>query len=119
MSDDTPTEATETPDEAPGETPAEAAPEATPEAESRPQRKPFRNKFSQTRISPESAERQGRVTMLAWRLLGGRDEAIAFLNNHDEALGGRPLDLAVASVEGCAAVEQAITARAGAAPSKN
>lgn len=75
---------------------------------------PFRKKFSSVRMPADSAERQGRVTMLAWRLLGGRDEAMAFLNNHDEALGGRPLDLAVASVEGCEAVERAIAARAGA-----
>ena len=80
-------------------------------ATERPQRKPFRNKFNSPRLSPESAERQGRVTLLAWQKLGGRDAAIAFLNNHDEALGGRPLDLAVASVAGCEAVERAITAR--------
>jgi uncharacterized protein (DUF2384 family) len=73
---------------------------------------PFRKKFSSVRMPADSAERQGRVTMLAWRLLGGRDEAMAFLNNHNEALGGRPLDLAVASVEGCEAVERAIAAKA-------
>jgi uncharacterized protein (DUF2384 family) len=88
--------------------------DAPVETKERPGRKPFRNKFSTPRLSPESAERQGRVTMLAWRLLGGRDAAIEFLNNHDDALGGRPLDLAVASVSGCEAVEQAITARAAA-----
>ena len=37
---------------------------------------------------------------------------VAFLNTHDEALGGRPLDLAVASAEGLVAVEQAMAARA-------
>jgi len=81
----------------------------------RPRRKPFRNKFSMPRLSPESAERQGRVTLLAWKMLGGRDAAIAFLNNHDDTLGGRPLDLAVASAAGCEAVEQAIAARAATA----
>ena len=75
---------------------------------------PFRKKFSSARMPADSAERQGRVTTLAWRLLGGRDEAMAFLNNHDEMLGGRPLDLAVASVEGCEAVERAIAAKAAA-----
>jgi uncharacterized protein (DUF2384 family) len=75
---------------------------------------PFRKKFSSVRMPADSAERQGRVTTLAWRLLGGREEAMAFLNNHDEGLGGRPLDLAVASVEGCEAVERAIAAKAGA-----
>jgi hypothetical protein len=75
---------------------------------------PFRTKFSTARMPADSAERQGRVTTLAWRLLGGRDEAMAFLNNHDEVLGGRPLDLAVASVEGCEVVERAIAAKAAA-----
>jgi hypothetical protein len=89
------------------EQPADGA-EQTPE---RPQRKLFRNKFNMPRLSPEGAERQGRVTLLAWQMLGGRDGAMAFLNNHDDALGGRPLDLAVASAAGCEAVEQAITAR--------
>lgn len=86
--------------------------ETAAQTPARAQRKPFRNKFSAPRLSPESAERQGRITMLAWRMLGGREAAIAFLNNHDDALGGRPLDLAVASAAGCEAVEQAIAARA-------
>ncbi|OAN67269.1 hypothetical protein A7X12_00250 [Sphingomonas sp. TDK1] len=63
------------------------------------------------RPSPDSLERQSRVALLAWNLLGG-DAAVRFLNSHDEALGGRPLDLAVASPVGCEAVEQAINARA-------
>ena len=75
---------------------------------------PFRKKFSSARMPADSAERQGRVTTLAWRLLGGRDEAMAFLNSHNEALGGRPLNLAVASIEGCEAVERAIAAEAAA-----
>jgi hypothetical protein len=53
------------------------------------------------------------VTQLAWEKLGGLAGAAAFLNHHDEALGGRPLDLAVASAEGLKAVEQAIAERAG------
>ncbi|KTF70337.1 hypothetical protein ACNFJ7_10885 [Sphingomonas sp. HT-1] len=72
---------------------------------------PFRRKFTAVRLAPESAERQSRVALLAWNVLGG-EQAMAFLNAHDEALGGRPLDLAVASADGCAAVERAIAARA-------
>ncbi|MDT8759417.1 hypothetical protein MZO42_11985 [Sphingomonas psychrotolerans] len=64
------------------------------------------------RLSPESVERQSRVTLLAWNLLGG-DSAIAFLNAHSDVLCGRPLDLAVASEAGCEAVERAISTRAG------
>ncbi|WP_198161782.1 antitoxin Xre/MbcA/ParS toxin-binding domain-containing protein [Sphingomonas sp. TDK1] len=76
-----------------------------------PIRKQFRSKFGMPRPSPDSLERQSRVALLAWNLLGG-DAAVRFLNSHDEALGGRPLDLAVASPVGCEAVEQAINARA-------
>lgn len=63
------------------------------------------------RLAPESIERQSRVTLLAWNLLGA-DAAIAFLNSYQDALEGRPLDLAVASTAGCEAVERAIAARA-------
>lgn len=92
-------------DERPVEPPTAASPA--------PKRNPFRNKAARARLSPESVERQGRITLLAWNLLGG-DAAIAFLNTYDQALGGRPLDLAIASAAGCEAVERAISARAGA-----
>ncbi|UIJ44196.1 DUF2384 domain-containing protein [Sphingomonas cannabina] len=92
-----------------GEQPVEPPTVASPA----PKRNPFHNKATRARLSPESVERQGRITLLAWNLLGG-DAAIAFLNTHDEALGGRPLDLAIASAAGCEAVERAISARAGA-----
>lgn len=90
-------------DESTGDAPTETAETS---------RRPFRKAFTRERMPVERAERQGRITTLAWQLLGGRDAAMAFLNHHDETLGGRPLDLAVASAEGCAAVEQAIHARA-------
>lgn len=77
-----------------------------------PKRKPFRNKHMAPRLSPEGVERQSRVTLHAWNLLGA-DSAIAFLNAYNDALDGRPLDLAVASDAGCEAVERAISARAG------
>lgn len=56
------------------------------------------------RISPAQAIRQGHITHLAFLLLG-RDPAIAFLNGDNERLGGRPLDLAMASQEGCDGIE--------------
>lgn len=55
-------------------------------------------------LPDDSARRQGQITQLAFLLLG-RDAAIAFLNTEHAALGGRPLDLATASSEGCATVE--------------
>ena len=85
---------------------------AAPEAAATKPTRVFRKRFTENRLSPEGAARQGRVTTLAWQKLGGLAGAAEFLNNHDEALGGRPLDLAVASAEGLAAVEQAIAHRA-------
>lgn len=72
--------------------------------------RPFARKFDSPRLSPEQAQRQGRASKLAIEMLAG-PEAIAFLNTHDDALGGRPLDLAVASAEGLTAVEDALKAR--------
>ena len=70
----------------------------------------FRRKFTEARLSPDGMERQGRVVRIAFEALG-REGATAFLHGPDDALGGRPLDLAIASADGLAAVEQAIAAR--------
>ena len=56
--------------------------------------------------------RQGDITRLAFSLLGGRDGAMAFLNDANDELGGRPIDLAIASDEGFARVQQEIARRA-------
>lgn len=77
----------------------------------KPRRSGFQPRRTMKRMEPAAAERQGRITLHAWKCLGG-DHAIAFLNGHDEGLGGRPLDLAVASQSGLEAVERAIDARA-------
>lgn len=60
----------------------------------------------------EEAQRQGDISQLAFLRMGGRDPAIAFLNSEDPELGGRPLALATASVEGYVRVAEAIRARA-------
>ena len=70
----------------------------------------FRRKSTTARLSDDCAKRQGRVARIAFEMLG-RDGATSFLNAHDEGLGGRPLDLAIASADGLAAVELAISAR--------
>lgn len=67
----------------------------------------FKKNFSVPRLSDEQAKRQGRVSQAAFLALG-QSGAISFLNGHDESLGGRPLDLAIASDEGLAAVELAL-----------
>lgn len=76
-------------------------------------RKNFRNKFNAPRLSAEEAERQGIAAKTAWAAFPEPGAAVAFLNSHDEALGGRPIDLAIASPSGLQAVEEAIAARAG------
>jgi uncharacterized protein (DUF2384 family) len=81
--------------------------QATPsESKRRPY---FRKAPSGPRLSGDEAKRQGAITSLAFRLLGSRDAAVAFLNTHDPALDGRPLDLATASSAGFDQVETALT----------
>lgn len=75
-----------------------------------PKRKMFRNKFTMVRLAPDAVERQSRITLLAWNLLGS-EAARAFLNNHSDPLEGRPLDLAVASACGFEAVQREINER--------
>lgn len=77
-------------------------------------KKPFRRRSDQPRLSREEAERQGRASTLAFMALKDSGKAVAFLNGHDDALGGRPIDLAVASPEGLRAVEAAIAGLASA-----
>lgn len=72
----------------------------------------FGNRLSAARLSPQALERQSRIALLAWNMLGG-DAALAFLNTYNVALEARPLDLAIMSTEGCDAVERAISAKAG------
>ncbi|WP_369412146.1 hypothetical protein [Hephaestia mangrovi] len=74
----------------------------------------FVRRPSGPRLAPDAAERQGRIARLAWAAFGGRDDAVAFLNDHHDGLGGRPIDLAIASETSCAAVEQVIEARGAA-----
>lgn len=61
-------------------------------------------------LSLDEGRRQGRVVRTAQAALGSVDAVRAFLNSHNESLDGRPLDLAVATEAGLAAVEAAIWA---------
>ena len=74
----------------------------------------FRKSMAGPRLTAEEATRQGRATRLAIEALRQPGAAVAFLNQHDDALGGRPIDLAVASADGLARVESAIAALAAA-----
>lgn len=62
------------------------------------------------RLTVAASRRQGETTRMAMMVLG-RDAAIEFMNSHDEALGGRPIDLAIASDEGRSRVELALFER--------
>jgi hypothetical protein len=68
----------------------------------------FRKSATTPRLTAEEAAPQGRVSRLAFEALRKPGTAVAFLNGHDEALGGRPIDLAIASAEGLLRVEAAI-----------
>jgi hypothetical protein len=69
-------------------------------------------KHDAPRLSPEQAERQGLAARTAWETFTEPGAAVAFLNGFDERLGGRPIDVAIASAAGLSAVKQAIAARA-------
>jgi uncharacterized protein (DUF2384 family) len=59
-------------------------------------------------LSQDEGARQSRAVRSAQAALGNVEAVRAFLNSHDEALRGRPIDLAVASEAGLIAVEAAI-----------
>lgn len=89
-----------------------------PEPESldaKPKTFAFRNRYNAPKLSAEAARRQGEITRLAFLALGGRDGALAFLNQPHDALGARPIDLAIADAAGFARVRLALDA-ASAAP---
>ncbi len=79
--------------------------ETPPVAETgKPRTRQFRRYNDKPRLSPEASARQGRVATLVFERLRESEPARSFLNSHDEGLGGRPIDLAVASDEGARAV---------------
>jgi len=90
--------------------PAVAADEAPP-SEQAPKKPFFRSRRDQPRLTPEQIARQGRVVSFALQSFAGPAAAMEYLNS-DQAGLGRPLDLAIESAEGLAAVEQALALRA-------
>ena len=61
------------------------------------------------RLPVDAQVRQGRAVRSAQAALVTVDAVRDFLNTHHDALGGRPLDLALKSDAGLAAVEAAIS----------
>jgi uncharacterized protein (DUF2384 family) len=78
-------------------------------------RQPFRK--ARPLLPADAGERQGRAVNAARAAFGSTEAVLAFLNSPHPDLGGRPLDLALASDEGLEAVEAAIAAQAGRATS--
>lgn len=72
--------------------------------------KRFYKRTAVPRLAPDQLERQGRISRLAFEMLRQPAAAITFLNTHHTALGGRPIDLAIASPEGLLDVERALSA---------
>lgn len=70
----------------------------------------FRKRPTGPVLSRDEGARQLRAVRAAHEALGDVEAVRAFLNCHHQALDGRPIDLAVASDEGLAAVEGAIAA---------
>lgn len=92
---------------------ADSAPEAPADAPAPAKStQRFRRAHTGPRQSPDAVARQGRIAQLAWASFNDRDTSMAFLNDHNDALGARPLDLAAASEAGYQAVERAIELRA-------
>jgi len=77
-------------------------------------RSPFRKARSGPVLSRDEFARQGHAVRAATAAFADAAEVRGFLNTHHGGLGGRPLDLAVASAAGLMAVEAAIGVVAGA-----
>lgn len=76
----------------------------------KPQAQRFRKRYDTARLAPDAAERQGKAATLAWEVFRDREPMLAFLNTHDDALGGRPIDLVVESAAGFDRVVAALRA---------
>ena len=77
---------------------------------------PFRRRGRQgPMLSPDQGKRQGRAVKTAQAALGSVDAVRAFLNTPHTLLEGRPIDLAIESEDGLAAVEAAISTQAAGA----
>ncbi|WP_294329908.1 hypothetical protein [uncultured Sphingomonas sp.] len=61
-----------------------------------------------TKLAPDVIARQSRVALLAFQRFPDRETALAFLNSVDEALGGRPIDIASMSEAGAERIAAAL-----------
>jgi uncharacterized protein (DUF2384 family) len=75
-----------------------------------PPRRGFRS-AARTRLAPDVHARQSRIALLAFQSFPDREAALQFLNGNDDALGGRPIDVASASEAGANRVADALRTR--------
>ena len=68
--------------------------------------KRFRRKIPSTLPTPDQLRRQDALLSCAWRNLRESGPVVAFLNGHNECLGGQPLLLALESDEGLLRVQE-------------
>jgi hypothetical protein len=68
----------------------------------------FRKRPGLTYLSREERVRQGRIVNVAQAALADFASVRTFLNSHNEQLGGRPIDVAIASAAGFDAAEAAV-----------
>lgn len=78
----------------------------------KPVRRQFRSRSDIVRLQPDVQARHGRVTSVAFAAFGTSERAVAFRNCFDDALGGRPLDVAGESEAAFQKVADAIQLRA-------
>lgn len=92
-------------------TPADTA--ATPaEPATRRFERRFRQRPADIRLPAAETDRQSRVAQAAFRALPEPGAAAAFLNTARDDLGGRPIDIAIASDEGLERVLATLAAAA-------
>jgi len=68
----------------------------------------FRKKAPAALPDAEQSRRQDSVLRYAWHRFGESGAAIAFLNTHNDPLGGQPLLIALESDEGLVRVERSL-----------
>ena len=84
------------------DTPADEKASGQPERRTRS----FRKYAPAIKHSPDQLRRQNDVLRCAWQKLTEPGSVIAFLNTHNEGLGGQPLQIAMHSDDGLLRVEQ-------------
>jgi hypothetical protein len=74
-----------------------------------PWTKQFRRKLPTRVVPPDQLRRQDSVLRCAWQNLNEAGPVIAFLNTHNQGLGGQPLQVALHSDDGLVRVERVLS----------